>query len=531
MLALLAVSAVGLAGPLAHAASGPAGHAAATGAETSPAWSGTVSYVYERHDRGTNFSHDYRDTLELTISPTPDSLGYGTTTAQATVSHTDVGEGQNCTQTDTTTGSLPAGSPTAGGPVRIELNQGQASEGTVDIYVPGAQVPSTETSGPCYGVPRTFNYLIVAHDVREAYTPGQTKLDDTIITHPSSDTTETTSFHLTRPKLEVVKIELFNKDWKWNQSTSGVPAGKEYTPLEYLSASAHPYFKPYDPHLGGATLIYGTIEMTGFAQDRVTSLKLKVEGGAGGTATAEYYGGFGAGNLYPEGGFVDGPLKFTKPGQGGWLFALPSDEAAKLDPNFHKLDNDKLHLTVEAQTAWGDKAEKEAGTVEQLVRYTLPNMYLGRHPEYGGDDWVTPQTRRDLELINIWGKRHGVHFLWGQMSRMNGGRFFPHLSHNDGRNVDGWFNHYDEEAECQYEDVLGAPYVKKHCYPTAYAADVLVSLIRSYAGVNLKAIFVTYFPTHYDPFYEEMFDDDPTAVDEIRPWPEHDTHFHLRFKN
>jgi len=120
------------------------------------------------------------------------------------------------------------------------------------------------------------------------------------------------------------------------------------------------------------------------------------------------------------------------------------------------------------------------------------------------------------------------------MSNMNGGRFYPHASHRQGVDADGFFKGYYKPSECTVEN--GA----ELCHPTAYAASVLMALLRSPYGAPIDKIFVTYRPSHIlpvDRFFDELdfengnpLPDGRRVLDVIRVEKKHDTHFHIRFK-
>jgi Penicillin-insensitive murein endopeptidase len=512
---------------------------AQSGLPGSPPWSGTLSYTGNYHFADGDETVNTMTTSTVTVS------SQGVTTVQGTYNTTTtIPANGACPGSFTGTGSLPAGSSSVR-PVVVDLLRGGVDIESEYVGVPvtftatfpvtdACNVPDNDTYGvgfPGVGVPGDQVPTVM-------YAPGQTTLQGSN-TATSTDfatgcgngvvqcnDTDTVSWDLTRPKLKVTDIQLFNR----TPIISALP-GKpvKYSPLLFLSASAHPYLKSYGPNAQPVTLIYATVKLSGLNVDSLTKLDLKIEDSDGHTAIAPF-SGLGGGPVL--GGFSNGPLDYER--GNGDEFLLTSNEAAKLDPGFSKTENDELRLTLEATSTWGDTVEKDLGTVQQLVRYDLPNRYEGRDEiPWGGDDWVTPETRADLVAINRWGqtRTHPIQFLWGDMSRMDGGPFAPHGSHQTGVDADGYFNRYDVQSFCKLYPGAVPAQDKKLCFPTDYAADVLVALIRSPAGRNITKIFVAYTPNRYDAFYDQMIADDPAAVSIIRPDGAHDTHFHIRFKS
>jgi hypothetical protein len=118
----------------------------------------------------------------------------------------------------------------------------------------------------------------------------------------------------------------------------------------------------------------------------------------------------------------------------GLLFELTTAEAALIDVS--KDGAVVLRVRIAANMAHDGEAFADYPTpVKLLTRFPGNNRYLERNQELGGDDWVLPSV---LSVIN----HLGPMYLWGDFSKMNGGKFPPHTSHADGRHIDGYFDGY-----------------------------------------------------------------------------------------
>jgi hypothetical protein len=307
-------------------------------------------------------------------------------------------------------------------------------------------------------------------------------------------------------KLELNKVALFDRDPLYPvRSPAEVRKKvkpKEFTPLEFLSASPHPWFKE-ESALGreGATLVYGTLELDGFAEDTVKSLILEVQWGERKTGADVRAAVIGS-------GFADGPVRVPKP---ELLFALPASGFARMNQE----RNGKLTLRVKVVSEWGDEVVRTL-QAEKLVRYSGKNRYQDRDGAYGGDSWVKPHVRKYLEEISRLDR--SVDFQWGDMSNMNGGRFYPHASHRGGLDADGFFKGYNNRQR----------------QVTEYAARVLVGLLRTPQGRHIDKIFVTFKPN--DAFGRVVqragrLPDGRLPGSVVRFEAAHDTHFHIRFKD
>jgi hypothetical protein len=530
-------------------------------------WGVTATYTSEirvKHTQDAGDSTTEDTHVTVTVIQTPD----GTTTGQASYSFTDVTTFFHCGQlsgTSTTTETSAAGAASRPeGHFAVEVKGGRyrvASSPSVSLKTTetrtdtapagGSNCDAIDKSTPPSEKTRTIGVTL---PMEGFYKPGAMSFggkaeSDEAASLPCpargyecSASTTVTWRVVRQKKLKILDVKLFDRDPLYAARTQNeikakiVP--KEFRPLEYLSASQHPYEMP---GAGGqpATVIYGTATVDGFSQDSLKKIVLKIDGGGGDTAEARLAAGE-AHNLV--GSFGDGPREVKDP---VLMFVLPAAEAAKLDDG--QIEDRRLRLAVEAVSELGDEAEKSAGTVEQLVRYDLDNRYgpsgtpstsrTDRDLVYGGDDWVTPATRNDLTWITEHAK---IDFFWGDMSNMNGGRFAPHLSHNDGRNVDGYFNRYDDPENCR-DVVVGKKKKKKKTVKecdqvvTVYGIGVLTQLLNTPVGKDIQSIFVTY-PSPCETVcatvrvYSKPLADGRLLRDVIRRWPGHETHFHIRFK-
>jgi len=178
----------------------------------------------------------------------------------------------------------------------------------------------------------------------------------------SASTTVRWALHRAKA-LTISKLRLYDRDPHWSSGT----AAKEFTPLEYVSASPHPWFKEYGSGGAGATLVYGTAEIDGFAEDSLKQVELLIDDAEGIVAKA-HLADSAHGSLVRS--FDSGAAAIQKP---ELLFVLPSSEAAKLDRA--EAENRELTLRVKAVSEYGDEVARAVGRVEQLVRFELGNAH------------------------------------------------------------------------------------------------------------------------------------------------------------
>jgi hypothetical protein len=273
--------------------------------------------------------------------------------------------------------------------------------------------------------------------------------------------TESVTWTLVRTKkLELNKLQLFDRDPLYGVRTKPEQRGhvqpKEFTPLQFLSASPHPW---------GGTRVCMAIELDGFAEDLITSFDIDVKWGDTKATFSLGLAGF-AGIVGED--FHDGPVAVTKPGD----FCVDM-AAAKFRP-LNQTNDGKLTFTVRVGTDWGDQVTKTY-SIEKLVRYMGANRFGNRDAGYGGDSWLKPHVVKWLANVDGIGNRTSpaVKFKWDDMSNMNGGRFYPHAAHRDGLDVEGTFAGYH-----------------KNYQPTEYAAKVLVALLRTSEGRHIRSIQV-----------------------------------------
>lgn len=187
------------------------------------------------------------------------------------------------------------------------------------------------------------------------------------------------------------------------------------------------------------------------------------------------------------------------------LFELP---AASFAP-FDKSRDGYVSLRLKASTSDGREAVRggDYRYLPKLVRYTRDNRYFVGEEQQGGNSWVTPDIKVLVEQFQ------DVQF--GDFSNMNGGYFPPHVSHQRGVDVDGWFPGYNSLDEA--------------------TAEFLLDLLNQPGIIErVELVLITYSQTDGDAFWTAIRN--VTLVDG-RPaaavfWPEseHDTHFHLRFR-
>lgn len=262
------------------------------------------------------------------------------------------------------------------------------------------------------------------------------------------------------------------------------------SPLTFLSVDEHPYFEGY-------TLVHGTLSVRSATELTAVTLEI-AEPGEEALIRVD---------LAPE---AQASLLFQPPDEHGLmtietdqlLFRIPSAEFLALDQSRHS----QLALMVRVQTSDGHEASKTYERwVNRLVRYKAENRYFVGEELQGGNDWVTPRVR-DL-LFEL----EGV--LIGDISNMNGGPFPPHISHQEGRDIDLWFPGYNA--------LDGA------------TATSLLNLLDQPGRISrVEVVFVAYQQIDEDLFWQAIRDvtltDGRRAADIFLPEPDHTTHFHLR---
>ncbi len=144
---------------------------------------------------------------------------------------------------------------------------------------------------------------------------------------------------------------------------------KEFAPLQFLSASPH----PWDP----GTVVCAALELDGFAEDDVESMLVEVQGNL--RIPIVITGGI------LGSGFAEGPVSVSNPADlcvpiSGRLFARMDQE-----------HDGKLKLTFTIVSDWGDKVAKTV-QVEKFVRYTGANRFGVRDSSYGGTAGSSPTS-------------------------------------------------------------------------------------------------------------------------------------------
>ncbi|WP_046867211.1 penicillin-insensitive murein endopeptidase [Microvirga massiliensis] len=118
----------------------------------------------------------------------------------------------------------------------------------------------------------------------------------------------------------------------------------------------------------------------------------------------------------------------------------------------------------------------------------------------GGDDWALPSIIGILEYFED-------QIVVGDISNMNGGRFAPHASHDDGTHVDAWSTGYDARD-------------------AATAARMIDLLNDDTYGSSIGTVFVTRADAIWNAIDGVRLDDGRLATDVIRHATAHTTHFH-----
>lgn len=271
-------------------------------------------------------------------------------------------------------------------------------------------------------------------------------------------------------KLDITKLDLNDID---------------NTDLSFLSLAPHTYF-------GGNTRVNGTISIAGSKQDSLQALSLEVLLGNSVIATGNLAASLRKSLLNQK--FGDDEKIEINASQ--LLFDIPSSQGVSTLSD--------VSLRVKATSASGEVATKDFGSVPVLTRYTGTNRYgIGRDESVGGDDWVKPNV---LPIIS-----HFSGIQINDISNMNGGKFPPHGTHQDGTHIDGWFNGYNARNAAVAATMIG--YLNDPTY-----------------GSNIRTVYVTFSRTATNPFWNAIKDvtlnDGRLARDVIVPIAGHDTHFH-----
>lgn len=262
------------------------------------------------------------------------------------------------------------------------------------------------------------------------------------------------------------------------------------SPLRFVSADEH-------PHLGGFTLVHGTLAIEG--EGEISEVVLEVIEVSTGVT-------FEIGLAPAAQAALSTSLAETgrvEIAASQLLFEIPSTAFAPFD----KSENGLLQLRVKVRATDGREAvyENDNKLYPKLVRYTADNRYFVGEEQQGGNGWVTPDAKALLEGLR------GVQF--GDISNMNGGPFPPHVSHQRGLDADIWFEGYNA--------IDGA------------AAGFMLNLLNQ-SGIieRVELVFVAYQQVDGDPFWAEirgvtLLDGRPASTVFV-PEPEHTGHFHLR---
>jgi len=274
-------------------------------------------------------------------------------------------------------------------------------------------------------------------------------------------------------------------------------------PLHYLSVSPHPYF-------GGNTRINGTITVKGREGDQLSSLDLDVMEKGARVAVANLAPAASKELLHKPFG-PSGVLQISTP---QLLFNLPSSHMGGIN----QTTDGNLTLTAVAQSSKGESASKSYGPVAKLVRYTGSNRFFSKpapcgcydlgDADLGGDDWVLPSVIPVL-------KHFAGSLLYGDMSKMNGGPFPQHMTHDKGIDVDA-----------VYADHSYSPH-------TAASALKMLSLLNDLPwGSRIGTVYVTFSKNPPDAFWNTIRNvvlaDGRRACRVFRSVINHGGHFHWR---
>ncbi len=269
--------------------------------------------------------------------------------------------------------------------------------------------------------------------------------------------------------------------------------------LDYISISQS------NKHFGGQTRLGGSLKVSGDAADTLSDVYLEIKSRTGSIAKAV---------LSESGKYLLG--KSLGSGAGSLttssvsdLFELSNSEAAKIDVK----SDGNVDLTLVAISSSGEKATKTLPTLKILTTYNGSNLYSKESDEIqGGDNWALPST---IELANHYASKIKVN----DFSNMNGGNFYggrlykPHASHKEGTDFDGIYDGYIARD--------------------AKSADIMMDLLNdTQFGSRIFMVGVTYKQIAGNSFYDEIkgkrLNDGRLATNVIRPWENHEDHFHWR---
>ena len=267
--------------------------------------------------------------------------------------------------------------------------------------------------------------------------------------------------------------------------------------LTFLSASSE------NTHFGGNTRLNGTIELTGDAEDTVSSLALQVVYGGEVVCQAELAAS-AALKLLDVAFGDDRSLKIDV---SALMFELSNAEAAKLeavaltDIGFGATVGLRLHAT----SSDGQESILDvASALPVLTTFTAPRRFSLTDEQVGGDNWVTPEVREMLEYFED-------DLLFNDMSNMNGGLFKPHKNHQNGVSLDARFDGYlNLDAQT--------------------AATLIEFLNDDVYGLSIRKVYVAYKAKAGNAFYDAIADEvligERSALSVIRPDADHWDHFH-----
>lgn len=254
--------------------------------------------------------------------------------------------------------------------------------------------------------------------------------------------------------------------------------------LSFLSASNHSYF-------GGNTRVHGTITIQGAREDTLEELTVEVLEGrriAIGTLPTSLRE-----TLLTQ--FGDDETIRLSASQ--LLFEIPGAQLAAANQS----TNGRLTLRVKARSSSGETAEKDAGSIQKLVRVTGISRYgLDRDLNEGGDDWAKPAVRAFITSV-------APGLSWNDYSNMNGGYTPDHSSHRTGNDADGRF----------------AGYLARD----AATAATIIGHLNTY-GTRIQMVFVTFTPAFAGAIANIVLNDGRRATDVIRNIVNHVDHFHWR---
>lgn len=260
--------------------------------------------------------------------------------------------------------------------------------------------------------------------------------------------------------------------------------------LSYLSADSD------NPYFGGNTRVNGTITIHGSKDDSLQDVVLEVVSGGKVVATANLAAAAKTTLIGPTFG-DDNQIALTA---SNLLFELPNAQAAGVPTD----KNQTVSLRVKATSTSGEEATKDFGAVPVLTHFEGGSRYGGRDLNQGGDDWVLPSTKTVLDHF-------ASQVTYGDMSNMNGGPFPIHAGHKAGNEADGWYDGYNAR--------------------NAATAQTMINLLNDATyGSKITTALVTYDAKAGNAFFDAIsgvtLKDGRSATDVIRPFSDHDTHFH-----